>query len=86
MIDKFKTWALAAGIALTFSASFMLDGPSDHEAAQASAASLADAQAQAQHVAGLTRECHRLRGPSAELVMIRGTDDYACRLPEGGAL
>lgn len=78
-LDKFTTWALAAGVALAFSMSFLLDGPSDLQVAEAQAADLADAREQARHEAEILRRCQALRGPSAELLQIRGTDSYVCR-------
>jgi hypothetical protein len=81
-IEKFTTWALAIGVSIILAASYLIDGPSEADLDQAQAADLADAQAQAQHIARLTRECHKLRGPSAELLQIRDTDDYVCRTGE----
>lgn len=78
-LDKFTTWALTAGIALAFSMSFLLDGPSDLQVAEAQAADLADARQQAQHEAEILRRCQALRGPSAVLLQIRDTDNYVCR-------
>ena len=79
-IEKFTTLALAIGAAAILSASYLLDGPSEADLAQAQAADLADAQSQAQYVSKLTRECHKLRGPNAELVMVGTNGDYACRV------
>lgn len=78
-LDKFTTWALAAGVALAFSMSCLLDGPSDLQVAQAQAADLAGARQQARHEAEILRRCEALRGPSAVLMQIRDTDSYVCR-------
>ena len=42
-MQKFTTWTLAIGVAVILSASYLLDGPSEIEAAQAVAADLDDA-------------------------------------------
>ena len=81
-IEKFTTWTLAIGAAAILAASYLLDGPSEADLAQAQAVDLAEAQAQAQHLARLVRECHRLRGPTAELLQIRDTDNYVSRVGE----
>lgn len=80
MNQTFKNWfggTFAA--AMLFAAMHIANGPSEHETQTAQAADLADAQAQVEHVAGLVRKCHLLRGPSAELLQIRDTDHYVCR-------
>jgi len=82
MTPKITTWTLAIGVAAILAASYLIDGPSELEMAQAQAADLAEAQSQAQYVSKLTRECHRLRGPSAELLQIRESGDYVCRVVE----
>lgn len=82
MTPKITTWTLAFGVAAVLAASHLLDGPSELETAQAQAADLAEAQAQAQHLSNLVRKCHRLRGPSAELIQIKDSDDYVCRTGE----
>lgn len=78
-LDKFTTWALTAGITLAFSMSFLLDGPSDLQVAEAQAADLADAREQAQREAEILGRCQALRGPGAVLLQIRDTDHYVCR-------
>lgn len=80
MNQTFKNWlgGIAAAAAL-FAAMHISSGPSAAEVQAAQAADLADAQAQAEHVAGLVRKCHLLRGPSAVLLQIRDTDHYVCR-------
>ena len=80
MNQTIKHWIGGAALAaFLITASHIAAGPSDLQAAEAQAASLADAQAQAQHVATLARECYRLRGPSAVLLQIRDTDNFVCR-------
>lgn len=78
-IDKFTTWALAAGVAIAFSMGGLLDGPSDLQVAQAQSDDLADAKARARHEAEQLQRCKSLRGPRAELLQIRDTDHYVCR-------
>lgn len=46
-MQKVTTWALAIGAAVIFSASYLLDGKTDADVAQAVAADLADARHQA---------------------------------------
>ena len=80
MNQTFKNWlgGITAAAAL-FAVMHIVNGPSDADVQAAQAADLADAQAQAEHVAGLVRKCHLLRGPTAELLQIRDTDHYVCR-------
>ena len=80
-MSKFTTWALALGSALIISMSYMLDN--EHDAEQAIADDLIEAQATAEHEAQILARCKALRGPRAEILHIRNTDDYACRV-EGG--
>ena len=47
-LENLKFWAGAGLVALVLSSSYLLDGPSEIEAAQATEASLNDALAQAQ--------------------------------------
>ncbi len=71
---------IACGLAALLGASHLLDtGPSEAELATATAADLMDAQAAAANFERDYRECQRLRGPSAELIQIEGTDHYVCR-------
>ena len=80
MNQTFKNWLAGIGAAVAlFAVTHIASGPSDADVQAAQAADLADAQAQAEHVAGLVRKCHLLRGPSAELLQIRDTDHYVCR-------
>lgn len=80
MNQTFKNWLGGIGAAAAlFAVMHIASGPSEAEVQTAQAADLADAQAQAEHVAGLVRKCHLLRGPSAELLQIRDTDHYVCR-------
>lgn len=87
MKEIFKNWLiLVIGIAALTGIGYLIAGPSAAEVETAQAADLIDARAQAHaqahHVAGLTRECHSMRGPTAELLQIRGTDNYVCREAE----
>jgi len=79
-IEKFTTWTLAIGAAIILAASYLLDGPSDHETAQAMQADITYAKAAARDSAVLDARCKATRGPSAELVMVGTHGDYACRV------
>lgn len=80
MNQTLKNWLAGIGAAVVlFAVMHIASGPSDADVQAAQAADLADAQAQAEHVAVLVRKCHLLRGPSAELLQIRDTDHYVCR-------
>ena len=80
-MSKFITWTWVIGSALILSMSYMLD--TEHNAEQAIADDLAEAQATAEREAVILARCRTLRGPRAEILHIRGGDDYACRV-EGG--
>ena len=79
-IEKFTTWTLAIGVAVILAASCLIDGPSDHETAQIMQADITYAKAAARDAAILEARCKSTRGPSAEMVMIGTSDDYACRV------
>ena len=79
-IEKFTTWTLAIGVAVILAASYLIDGPSDHETAQIMQADITYAKAVARDAAILEARCKTLRGPSAELVMVGTNGDYACRV------
>ena len=79
-MQKFTTWTLAIGVAVILAASRLLDGPSDHETAQAMQADITYAKAAARDAAVLDARCKATRGPSAELVMVGTNGDYACRV------
>ena len=79
-IEKFTTWTLAIGVAGILAASYLLDGPSDHETAQVMQADITYAKAAARDVAVLDARCKATRGPYAELVMVGTNGDYACRV------
>lgn len=79
-IEKFTTWTLALGVAAILAASYLLDGPSDHETAQIMQADVTYAKAAARDAAILDARCKATRGPSAELVMVGTNGDYACRV------
>lgn len=79
-IEKFTTWTLAIGAAIILAASYLLDGPSDHETAQAMQADITYAKAAARDSAVLDARCKATRGPSAELVMVGTNGDYDCRV------
>lgn len=84
MITTLCNWmaALTAAVALA-AVHAVLDGPSDAQIEAAQAADLVQAQEQAALEAKMLERCKVLRGPRAELAMIHGTDDYACRVEEG---
>ena len=79
-IEKFTTWTLAIGVAVILAASYLIDGPSDHETAQLMQADITYAKAAARDAAIIEARCKTLRGPSAELVMVGTNGDYACRV------
>lgn len=79
-IEKFTTWTLAIGAAVILAASYPLDGPSEHETAQAMEADITYAKAAARDASILEGRCKATRGPSAELVMVGTNGDYACRV------
>lgn len=79
-IEKLTTLTLAIGVASILAASCLLDGPSDHETAQAIQADITYAKAAARDAAILEARCKATRGPSAELVMVGTNGDYACRV------
>lgn len=79
-IEKFTTWTLAFGVAAILAASYLLDGPGDHETAQLMQADITYAKAAARDAAILEARCKATRGPSAELVMVGTNGDYACRV------
>lgn len=74
------TWTIALGVAAILAASYLLDGPSDHETAQVMQADITYAKAAARDAAILEARCKATRGPSAELVMVGTNGDYACRV------
>ena len=78
-LDKFTTWALAAGAALAIGGGYLLDGPSEEEVERAIAADLQAARRDELRMTLMTKRCHQERGPSAELIQIAGSDDYVCR-------
>ena len=78
-IDRFTTWALAAGAALAIGGSYLLDGPSDEQVERAIAADLQAARRDELRLSLMTKRCYQERGPSAELIQIAGSDDYVCR-------
>lgn len=79
-MQKLTTWTLALGVTVILAASYLLDGPSDHETAQAIRADITYAKAAARDAAILEARCKATRGPSSELVMAGTNGDYACRV------
>jgi hypothetical protein len=80
MNPTLKNWlTAAAAVALLLGMNRLLDGPTEADIEAAQAADLADARRAEQHLAQLVKRCHQLRGPSAELLQIEGSDDYVCR-------
>ena len=78
-LDRFTTWALAAGAALIIGASYMLDTASEEQVERAIAADLRAARRDELRMTLMTKRCHQERGPNAELIQIEGRDDYVCR-------
>lgn len=79
-IEKFTTLALVIGSAFVLAASYLIDGPSEHETAQIMQADITYAKAAARDAAIIEARCKTLRGPTAELVMVGTNGDYACRV------
>ena len=79
-IEKFTTWALAIGVSIILAASYLIDGPSEHETAQIMQADITYAKAAARDAAIIDARCKATRGPAAELVMVGTNGDYACRV------
>lgn len=79
-IEKFTTWSLAFGLAVILASSYALDGPSDLEMEQLVHDDITHAQAAARDAAILEARCKATRGPSAELVMVGISGEYACRI------
>ena len=79
-IEKFTTLALVIGSAFVLAASYLLDGPGEHETAQSMQADITYAKAAARDAAVLESRCKATRGHSAELVMVGTNGDYACRV------
>lgn len=79
-IQKLTTWTLAVGAAAILAASYLLDGPGDHETAQVMQADITYAKAAAHDAAILEARCKATRGTAAELVMVGTNGDYACRV------
>ena len=87
MTTTLKIWLAAAGAALllAYAANSLTNIPSDQELAEATAASLLDAQAQAEQEAPRNRTneqiaqsvCGKLHGDLAQILMIDGK--YVCR-------
>ena len=81
-LDRFKIWALAAGAALAIGGSYLLDGQSEEQVERAIAADLQAARRDELRMTLMLKRCYQERGPSAELIQIRGSDDYVCRATE----
>ena len=81
-LDKFTTWALAAGAALAIGGSYLLDGQSDEQVERAIAADLQAARRDELRMTLMLKRCYQERGPGAELIQIAGSDDYVCRAAE----
>lgn len=78
--DYLLALVIAAGLTVGGAA---LDGPSDHELAQAAALDLEDARASAGLFEQRLRRCRESVGPAGELIEIEGSDGYVCRTKEG---
>ena len=81
-LDRFKIWALAAGAALAIGGSYLLDGQSEEQVERAIAADLQAARRDELRMTLMLKRCYQERGPSAELIQIRGSEDYVCRAAE----
>lgn len=79
-IQKLTTWTLAIGASTILAASYLLDGPSDHETAQVMQADITYAKAAARDASILEARCKAIRGTAAELVIVGTNGDYACRV------
>ena len=79
-IEKLTTLTLAIGAATILAASYLLDGPSEHETAQVMQADIAYAKSAARDATILEARCKATRGPAAELAMVGTNGDYACRV------
>ena len=79
-IEKLTTWTLAIGVAAILAASYLIDGPSDHETSQIMQADITYAKSAARDAAIIEARCKATRGPGAELVMVGTNGDYACRV------
>ena len=87
----YKNWLIGAAAATAFTGAFfaigvILDGPSASDITRMEAADLKDAKARAAHEAVLLKRCQDMRGPRAEIVHIRNTEDYACRMKDGSII
>lgn len=76
------TWAMAAAITLLVGMSWQLDGPSDTQAAQDSAATVADATRAAAAQQRFTQAARRICGPNANWVE-QGGGAIACTTKRG---
>lgn len=75
-------WLGAAAFAMALSAGCLLDGPSEVQAAQAGAATLADAQLQARQTARFDRAAQRLCAGGGYVLI--GRAEIACTTGTGG--
>lgn len=75
-------WLLAALIACALSAGCLLDGPTEVQAMQASAATVADAQLQARQTARFDRAAQRLCAGGGYVLI--GRAEIACTTGSGG--
>lgn len=71
--------AIIAAIAAIAAILALPSGPSEHEAAQATADNIKAAQVAAQRFERDLRACKLALGPTADLIEISGTDHYVCR-------
>jgi len=87
MTSKTFTCIAVSGIALVFAASYLMDGPSEQDLAEAVALDLKDAQAQAAREAGRGRTtqqiaqaaCDRLHGMHAMVLQLQDGTGFVCR-------
>lgn len=85
MTALLRNWIVAAvGTAAFLGAAALLDGPTDAEIEEATAADLISAYAAEREFAALVAKCHALVGPQAEVVLsgISG-QEFVCRVKKG---
>jgi hypothetical protein len=79
-VNRLKNLALVCLLAVLLACGgVLLDGPSEHQAATATAASLADAELASRRFERDYRACQLAKGPTADLIQIQGTEHYVCR-------
>lgn len=83
--ELLRHWTLAAaGVCAILAVGGWMDGPTDAEIEEATAADLISAYAAEREFAELVAKCHALVGPQAEVVLsgISG-QEFVCRVKKG---